>query len=124
MKLQALLSRKSLQWCGGLLVAALVTGCSTTSSVNWDKQVGTYSWEDALADLGPPDQVTDQPGGIKQATWAKERTVGLPPAADTPAYVRGESMSASQTYGSSAPAKILQLSFTPDGKLFDWGRNY
>jgi hypothetical protein len=124
MKLQTLLRRKSLQWCAGMLVLTLITGCSTTSSVNWEKQIGIYSWDDALADMGPPDQVTDQPGGIKMATWAKQRSVGITLAADAPSYVRGESISANQTFGSAAPAKVLQLSFTPDGKLFDWDRNY
>lgn len=124
MKLQTLLRGKSLRWCAGMLVATALAGCSTTSSVSWDKQIGVYSWDDALADLGPPDQVDDQPGGVKMAVWSKERSVGITPTADAPPYVLRETLSAGPAYGSTAPAKVLRLSFTPDGKLFDWERNY
>ena len=124
MKLHTLLNGKSLS-CGiSLLAIVVLVACSTPSAVNWDKQVGVYTWEEALADLGPPDEVTDDAGGVKRAVWSKQRTVGITPAADSPSYYRGETVNPSQTYGSTAPAKVLQLSFTPDGKLFDWQRNY
>ena len=115
---------KRLHWVAAAVAATILLGCSTTSSISWDKRIGTYSWDDALAEFGPPDRVADLTGGVKAAEWVKERAVGVAPASSTPSYVRGETIAPNQTYGSTAPARILRLSFTPDGKLIDWDRNY
>jgi hypothetical protein len=106
-----------------VLAISLLMGCAT-ASVNWDKRIGTYSWDDAVAEFGPPDKVADLEGGVKAAEWIQNRSIGLAPASSTPSYVRGETIQPNQTYGSEAPPKLLRLSFTPDGKLIDWDRNY
>ncbi len=106
-----------------LLVVGLLMGCST-ASVNWDKRVGVYSWQDALTELGPPARVADLAGGVKAAEWITPRTTGLPTAASTHSSLRAASIDASPNYGNTAPDKVLRLSFTPDGKLIDWDRNY
>jgi len=124
MKLRTLLAGKHLCWTTAVLAVTLLSACSTTSSVNWDDRIGHYSWDDAVTEFGDPDRVADLDGGVKAAEWIKERTTGLASASDTPSYVRGEAIAPSQTYGSTAPAKVLRLSFTPDGKLFNWERNY
>lgn len=124
MKLQTLLTDRRLHWCLGVLTAMILTGCSTTSSVNWDARIGTYSWDDALAEFGDPDRVADLEGGVKAAEWITERNISRASAADDPFYTRGETIRPNQTYGTTAPPKVLRLSFKPDGKLFDWHRNY
>jgi hypothetical protein len=106
-----------------LVVAGLLCGCST-AAINWDNRVGVYSWQDALTELGSPDRVADLEGGVKAAEWITPRTTGRPTAATTPAYVRGDRVEPTPTYGVQAPDKVLRLSFTPDGKLLDWDRNY
>jgi len=107
-------------WALGL---ALLMGCAT-ASVNWDNRIGTYSYDDALAEFGLPDRVANLEGGVKAAEWIQQRSVGIASINEPPSYTRGEPVQPYQTYGSTAPAKILRLSFTPDGKLIDWDRNY
>lgn len=124
MNSQILPGCRCLRWFASLVVVTFLFGCATTSSVNWDKRIGTYSWEDAVAEFGDPDRVADLEGGVKAGEWIQSRTTGIPPASATPSYVRGETVNPNQTYGSSAPDRILRLSFTPDGKLIDWESNY
>ena len=113
--------------CGLCLVAVMVavlTGCSTTKPVDWDSRIGTYTYEDALADLGQPSQVTNLDGSVKSVEWITAR--GFDNAKDSmpPVYSRGEVVTPEETYGYEAPNKVLRLMFAPDGKLIDWKRNY
>lgn len=125
MNLQILPLGRSTGWGIGLVAALLLLGCVTPSSVVWDKRVGTYSWDDALAEFGPPDRVTNLTGGVKAAEWIESRTKATSLAPPPPSYTRGETLESSGTYyGRRAPDKILRLSFAPDGKLIDWYRNY
>lgn len=37
-------------------VAFLLAGCSTTKKVDWDSRVGRFTYDQAIAELGPPDK--------------------------------------------------------------------
>jgi hypothetical protein len=83
-----------------------------------------YSWDDALTELGTPDRVADMAGGVKAAEWIESRSPSSTVAEPAPSYTRAEPIESYPTYGSRAPNKVLRLTFTPDGKLLDWHRNY
>ena len=106
------------------VLSILLLGCSTTPKVNWDSRIGTYTYEDALAELGPPSKVSNLEGGVKSAEWIKSR--GPESGVDTmPAvYTRADIVQPDETYGYEAPNKVLRLMFTPDDKLISWQRNY
>jgi hypothetical protein len=108
----------------GLIAAIILIGCATTSSNNWDQRVGTYTWDDALVELGTPTRVSDLAGGVKAAEWVKTRGLSGPTTAPPPVYTRDQILTPNQTRGWSAPDKVLRLMFTPDGKLLDWKKNY
>lgn len=108
----------------GMAVVILAAGCATPPSVNWDERVGTYSWQDALAELGQPTLVTNMEGGVKVAEWVKARGPQSPGEDTLPTYTRAEVVTPNDTAGMFAPDKVLRLMFTPDGKLIDWDRNY
>ena len=111
-------------WCVSLMAATLLLGCATSSPARWDHRIGTYSWEDAVAELGPPDRVTEETGGVKVAEWIQSRTEGMLAPSSPSVPLREQTLGTSNTSGTVAPAKILRLSFTPDGKLLDWHTNY
>ena len=108
--------------CG--VAALLLLGCSTPA-INWDERVGVYTWDDAITELGEPTRVTDEEGGVKTAEWVTQRTSPSPTSGPDPVpYFRGETTDPEQSPGRSAPPLVLRLSFSPDGKLFSWERNY
>jgi hypothetical protein len=108
----------------GCLALLLVAGCASPS-VDWNARVGTYTWADAMAELGQPDRVADLDGGVKAAEWIRERPGTRSTSKDgPPAYLRGETVREDEMAGLTVPPKVLRLSFTPDGKLLDWDRNY
>jgi len=110
--------------CLTTVLSVLLLGCSTTSKVNWDSRIGSYTYQDALAELGPPSKVSNLEGGVKSAEWIKAR--GPESGVDTmpPVYTRGEVVQPDETYGYEAPDEVLRLMFTPDDKLISWQRNY
>ena len=113
------------RWLGvTAFVLLFLAGCSTTPKINWNERIGTFSWNDALAELGQPNRVTELEGGVKSAEWVTTRGLKGPTQAQAPIYAGGEIVNPDQTSGWNAPDKVLRLMFTPDGKLFDWNANY
>lgn len=124
MNVRILLAGKGTGWLACLVTVSFLLGCVAPASVNWDQRIGTYTWDEAVTEFGPPTRVTDETGGVKAAEWIRPRMQVEPVAPPPPTYERGEPVDPAQSYGTTAPDKILKLSFTPDGKLMDWKRNY
>lgn len=105
-----------------ILATLMIAGCVSTPSV-WDARVGVFSWEEALAELGEPTRVTELEGGVKSAEWLADQPVrGVsrydgPPSRDSVAPHR-------DSIAQAPVPRLLQLSFTPDGKLLDWRQSY
>ncbi|MCU0786722.1 MAG: hypothetical protein MUC91_00790 [Verrucomicrobia bacterium] len=108
----------------GVVAALTLIGCTTTSSAKWDDRVGTYTWDEAVAELGEPTRVSNLAGGVKVGEWITTRGLTGPTENPPPLYTRDEIITPNETRGWSAPDKVLRLMFTPDGKLLDWKRNY
>jgi len=57
----------------GLVCAALLgligAGCQALQQVDWDGRIGQFSYEQAVAELGRPDEETKLPGGMRRAEW-------------------------------------------------------
>ena len=107
-----------------ILALALVflAGCTTTPPVDWNSRVGTYTYDQAVTDLGPPDRQTKQSDGKSVYKWfVRAHTC---PGPNTGMSYYGETgFSANQTAG-VINNRMLQLTFDPDGKLVTWTKNY
>jgi hypothetical protein len=110
-------------WMAVIPVAFLLMGCAS-SAFNWDSRVGTYTWEDAVTELGEPNRVTELEGGVTAAEWIRTRSFSPAAGPDPSPELRGQTVLPDERPGRTAPSKILRLSFTPDGKLLDWSSNY
>ena len=108
---------------GWLLIVALVTGCAT-SKINWAARVGTYTHDQAIVELGPPDKQATLTDGTIVSEWLTQRGRGV-------AYVGGAGYygypGRAGYYGGVYPAYVtpgpdyfLRLTFSPDGKLTAW----
>ena len=104
----------------GFAGVASVSGC-VTQKVDWQARVGHYTRDQAITDLGPPDNSAKLSDGTVVDEWltrsstvvAAPEPYFLPPGSyfgpSTPVYT--------ETY---YPASFLRLTFGPDGKLKTW----
>jgi hypothetical protein len=108
-----------LQIMAGLCLALWLTGCATPR-VDWAARIGHYTYERAVADMGPPDKQAKLADGTLVAEWLTNRgytyTYGSPGPYGPfyPGYV--------STY--TAPSQFLRLTFSPDGQLSAWKKLY
>jgi hypothetical protein len=107
-----------------VLATALITGCKTTKPIDWNSRVGTYTFDQAVTDFGPPDKQTTLSDGKLVAQWITHRYGGSSFSVGTGFYTGGVGVGVGQTTGSAYPDRILTLTFGADGKLVTWSKNY
>jgi len=107
-----------------VLATALITGCKTTKPIDWNSRVGTYTFDQAVTDFGPPDKQTTLSDGKLVAQWITHRYGGSSFSVGTGFYTGGVGVGVGQTTGSAYPDRILTLTFGADGKLVAWSKNY
>lgn len=103
---------------GGLaVVMLLLAGCA--NRVDWDGRVGTYTYDDAVKEWGPPDKSAVTSDGTTVAEWllsrGRVRPVGPPVWPRIGPY--GGFYPAAGTDYISTPDFFLRLTFGPDKKL-------
>ena len=88
----------------------LLAGCAT-SKIDWNSRVGSYSYDDAIVELGVPDRAATLTDGTTVAEWLQYRGQGVGTVYYYPHSRIG-------TYDVSRfPDHYLRLVFTPDKKL-------
>lgn len=97
-----------------LLIASVA--CKTLSPTDWDARVGTFTFDDAVKELGPPDKSATLTDGTRVAEWMVIRGWNAPTFHTFP---DGRII---RTDGSRGPDRWLRLTFPPDGKLSEWRR--
>jgi hypothetical protein len=107
-----------------LVVAMVLAGC-VSNKINWTARVGSYTLDQAIVELGPPDRQARLSDGAVVAEWLARR--GQTMAYTTgpgnygypywPGYYYGGFY---PTYVVSSPDYFLRLTFDPEGKLSDW----
>ena len=106
------------------LAAALIVGCQTTKPIDWNSRVGTYTFDQAVTDMGPPDKETTLSDGKLVAQWITHRNGGSSFSVGTGFFTGPVGVGVGQTTGSAYPDKVLTLTFGTDGKLFAFSKNY
>jgi len=106
-----------------LMLALLVLGgCATRNKINWSARVGTYTFDQAVIDLGPPAKQAKLQDGTLVAEWQTER--GYAQTHYPPPYYYGYRYRHYGYYGAPvttySPDVFLRLTFAPDGKLAAW----
>ena len=98
------------------LLIALLAGCAT-QKIDWSARVGSYSRDQAVIDLGPPDKEAKLEDGTLVAEWLTRRgyTYSSP---SYPYWWAGPVYPG--YYTDSSPDYYLRLVFGPHGKLKAW----
>lgn len=104
-------------WLLLLAVLAWVAGCAT--KVDWASRVGTYTYDQAVTELGPPDKQAKLDDGTIVADWItyRSRTQNIAVIGGNPAGYYGGPVTATTM---NAPDYYLRLTFAPDGRLQSW----
>jgi len=104
-----------------LLLLAWV-GCATYKAA-WNSRIGTYTYDQAVSELGPPDKGAKLTDGTTVAEWLTRRgysggSVGFMYGYGYPYYYHPWY----HYYEPPSPDYFIRLTFGPDGKLQAWKR--
>lgn len=115
----------------GAWLALAVTGCAS-KKIDWAARVGSYSYDDAVRELGPPDKSAKLTDGATVADWLTARgmqtATTFGPAG--PFYGRygygryGWGGPGYVVMDPPSPDRFLRLTFDPQGKLASWQKVY
>ena len=99
-----------------MVLACLASGCATTPKVDWAARVGTYTFDQAVTELGPPDKAATLTDGTSVNEWLTYR-------GQTHGYIQGSRGFLVQRYDETpSPDMFLRLTFDQGGKLKEWKR--
>jgi hypothetical protein len=109
------------------LATALITGCKSTPPVDWDSRIGTYTYDQAVIDLGPPDKQAKLDNGQTVAEWITHHSGGSGLSIGTGFFSGGGGggvgVGVGQSIGTGSSDKTLKLTFGSDHKLVAWSKN-
>ena len=106
-----------------LAVALTLVGCSTTKKVDWNGRVGSYTYDQAIVELGPPDKQAKLSDGRTVAEWISRRSGGTGLTVGTGFYGSSAGVGVSRSVGSGYAERSLKLTFDTDGRLSNWAKN-
>ncbi|MGA9453274.1 MAG: hypothetical protein WBW41_18255, partial [Verrucomicrobiia bacterium] len=91
---------------------------------DWSSRVGTYTFDQAVTELGPPDKETTLSDGKLVAQWVTHSNGGSSFSVGTGFYTGGVGVGVGQTTGSAYPDRILTLTFGTNQVLAAYSKNY
>src|SRR5688572_25433524 len=95
-------------------VAVVLIGCSTTKTTDWNSRVGSFTYDQAILELGPPDKQDKLNDGKTVAEWITRHTGGTGLSIGTGFYGSNAGVGVSQSVGSGYSDRSLKLTFDPD----------
>ncbi len=111
------------RFCFAAALALLLAGCATTPKIDWSGRVGSYSHDQTVTELGPPDREAKLTDGTTIGEWLIQhgRThVIVPPSYGYYSPYGYGALGATHADTVTSPDWYLRLTFAPDGKLTAW----
>ena len=105
-----------------LLTGWLMAGCASTPKVDWNSRVGSFNYDQVVAEMGPPDKSSKLSDGSTVAEWFVKKNSSVSFGVGTGFYSGGSSVGVGQSIGTSPSGQFLRLTFRADGKLAKWER--
>ena len=103
-----------------VLFALLCPGCASKPKVDWNQRVGSYTYDDAVLELGPPVASTRLQDGTTVAEWFLKHGSQMSFGFGTGFYGPGGGVGVGQSITPPPKSHYLRLVFAPDGKLRSW----
>ena len=101
-----------------------MAGCKSTPKIDWNSRVGSFTYDLAVAEMGPPDKSAKLSDGKTVAEWIKRSSGGMSFGVGMGSFGSHGGVGVGQTVGSGYEDKVLRVVFDPDNKLLSWSRNY
>ena len=120
--MKATLPVKTLLLAAMLLAAVCFVGCTTTPPVDWNKRVGSYTYNQAVAEYGSPTTQNQAEDGKVVAKWIKPYGTGQLNTGMS--YYGSTGFASGQNAEQVNQVRVLQLTFDANGKLAEWSKNY
>ena len=95
---------------------ALLAACTTLPKIDWDTRVGSYTFDAAVQEMGPPERSATLADGARVADWLVFR------GRNNAIYHSFPDGRVIRTEGVRDPDRLLRLTFAPDGRLKEWKR--
>ena len=99
----------------------MITGCATPK-IDWDSRTGSYNFDTAVTDFGPPDRQAKLSDGSTVAEWLMRR--GYTTVSPASYYGRCHGVICGPQFPpmieTRTPDAFLRLTFGPDNKLAAW----
>jgi hypothetical protein len=108
-----------------VLIAGLVvlfTSCRSTPKIDWNSRIGHYTYDQAVAELGPPDKSAQLTDGRTVVEWVTGYRRGSSVNVGTGVFGGRGGVSVGQTVGGGTRAQVLRLTFDQENRLMDWTR--
>jgi len=109
-------------WIWLTLVTFLAAGC-VTQRINWNARVGTYTFDQAVIDFGPPDKQAKLSDGRRVAEWISRYSSGGTVMFGTGLYNYPGGVGFVQTTGPEYYENKLRLTFTTNDVLSAWSKH-
>jgi hypothetical protein len=101
-------------------VALFVSGCKSTPKIDWNSRVGSFTYDQAVAELGPPDKSAQLSDGTTVAEWVTRRRGGSGLSVGVGAYGGSGGVGMGQTVGTGTGERVLRLIFDSEKRLKSW----
>lgn len=105
-----------------LMFTAGLSGCRSTPKVDWNTRIGTFTYDQAVAELGPPDKSAKLTDGRTVAEWVTGYKRGSSLSLGTGVFGGHGGVSVGQTVGGGSRAQVLRLTFDQENRLLEWTR--
>jgi hypothetical protein len=102
----------------GILLLGI--SCASTPKVDWDSRVGSYTFDQAVLELGPPERASDLSDGTKVAEWFLKRGSSMSFGVGTGFYGSSSSVGVGQSVSSGPSGQFMRLTFDSGGVLTRW----
>jgi hypothetical protein len=98
----------------------MVAGCASGPKVDWDSRVGSYTFDQAVLEMGPPERSSDLSEGTKVAEWFIRAGSSMSFGVGTGFYGSGGGVGVGQSVSSGRSGQYLRLTFDSAGVLTHW----
>ena len=103
------------------LVLLWFAGCATPK-VDWNTRVGSYTYDQAVTELGPPDKQAKLTTGQTVAEWVSRYNSGSTVMIGTGIYNYPGGIGYVQSYGPTSFESRLRLTFGTNNVLSTWSK--
>jgi len=104
------------------LAACLLAGCATKPNVDWNSRLGSFTYNQTIAELGPPG-MQSKLNGRTVAVWVMRRS-GDRFSRGTSVYGSRSAVGVQPSVTSGQSDRVLRLTFDADGRLAAFSKNY